>query len=388
MRLRGFNNILVFVILIFFIAFSQTFVEQHGQLSVDGTKIVDKNKNSIILRGMSLYCWSNAGTQFYNANAINWLVKDWKCTVIRIPILPSSYRSNPSSEINKVKTVMDACIANGIYAVVDWHSMDGAQNDLQSAKNFFSEIARLYGNTPNLIYETWNEPVNENWSSQIKPYHEAVISAIRAIDLDNIIVCGTPHWSQDVDVASQNPIKGSINIAYTLHFYAATHKQSLRDKAATAIRNGIALFVTEWGTSEASGDGYFDTTETRRWWSFLEQNQISQANWSVAALGETSAALYPGANPNGNWTEANLKPSGKFVRQYLILMNSTTKTIFIKNIKEDFVPLNHNILGCFDLLGRKTNLVFQSFDYKTSLSSKTYIIKFQNNNAISYVNAK
>src|SRR5690606_41644798 len=51
---------------------------------------------------------------------------------------------------------------------------------------------------------------------------------------DNLIIVGTPTWSQDVDVASNDPITGYSNIAYTLHFYAGTHGQFLRDKASTA----------------------------------------------------------------------------------------------------------------------------------------------------------
>jgi hypothetical protein len=37
-----------------------------------------------------------------------------------------------------------------------------------------------------------------------------------------------------VDVAANDPVSG-INLCYTLHFYAATHKQALRDKAQVAL---------------------------------------------------------------------------------------------------------------------------------------------------------
>ncbi|MDB5051863.1 MAG: glycoside hydrolase family 5 protein [Fibrobacteres bacterium] len=296
-------------------------VQQYGLLSVKGNRIVDKNGNPVALRGMSLYCWSTAGTQFYNANTVNWLVRDWKCNIIRIAILPGSYQGNPTGEINKVKTVVDACIANGIYAVVDWHSMDGAQNNVQSSKNFFTDLAKAYGTTPNIMYETWNEPMQESWATQIKPYHEAVIQAIRAVDPDNIIICGTRNWSQDMDEASKNPITISTNIAYTMHYYAATHKQALRDKATTALKNGIALMVTEYGTAEATGSGFLDAPESHKWWDFLDQNFISSCNWSVAALGETTAALKPGASAAGGWTAANLSPSGTLVRDEIRAKN-------------------------------------------------------------------
>jgi endoglucanase len=294
-----------------------TFVGIHGRLSVQGTKIVDQNRQPIALHGMSLYCWGPQGAQFYNASAINHFVQDWKCTVIRIAILPRNYKRNPTNEINKVRTVMDACIANGIYAIIDWHSMGGAQNDVASAQAFFSTLATAYGNTPNILYEPWNEPVQESWPV-IKAYHEAIISKIRAIDPANIIICGSRHWDQELTEASRDPITSSTNIAYSIHFYAATHRQLLRDNGTAALKNGIALFATEYGTSEASGGGAFDPAETKLWWDWLAANQTSCANWSVAALAETSAAFQPGASATGPWTDAMLKPSGILVRNYIL----------------------------------------------------------------------
>jgi endoglucanase len=279
--------------------------------------MIDQNGEPIALRGMSMYCWSNQGTRFYNPQAIDHLARDWKCTVIRIAILPGAYATNAGGEIQKVKTVMDACIANGIYAIVDWHAMEGAQNDLPSAENFFTTVAAAYGKTPNLMYEPWNEPVFEPWPV-IKAYHEAVIAKIRALDPDNIIICGNRNWDQQCAEASRDPITSSSNIAYSIHFYAATHRADLRKVGDAALKNGVALFATEYGTCAADGSGGIDRDETRRWWKWLKKNDISCANWSVAALPETSAAFRPDTTPIGPWTDSVLSPSGLFVRDYLL----------------------------------------------------------------------
>ena len=106
---------------------ADTFVQKHGRLSVKGNQIVDKDGKPTTLHGMSLYCWAQQGYQFFNTSAINHFAQDWKCTAIRIAIKPQDYRSNPKKELDKVKTVMDACIANGIYGIIDWHSMAGAE---------------------------------------------------------------------------------------------------------------------------------------------------------------------------------------------------------------------------------------------------------------------
>lgn len=304
-----------------------TIVEQHGRLSVKGNRIVDQAGNPVILRGMALY-WSQWKGQFYNPSAVKWLVDDWKCTVVRasMAVENGGYLTNAAAEKKKVMTVVQAAIDLGVYVIIDWHDHNAVNHAAQS-KSFFEEMARAYGKYPNVIYELYNEPLNtHSWANQIKPYHEAVIPVIRALDPDNIIVCGTRSWSQEVDEASRNPLAGA-NIAYTLHYYAATHKQSLRDKAATALRNGIALMVTEYGTAEANGSGFLDVAESRKWWDFMDQNQLSHCNWSVADLTETTAALRPGASATGGWSAAALSASGTLVRNELRLKNTATTGI-------------------------------------------------------------
>jgi endoglucanase len=310
-------------------AAQQSFVQQHGQLSVKGTHIVDKNGEPLTLRGMSLY-WSQWQPAFYNAACIKWLRDDWMCTIVRpaMAVQANGYLTNPSAEVAKVKTVVQACIDLGIYVLIDYHETENGMNNLAKAQAFFKEMAQTYGSYPNIIYELWNEPLNTHaWATVIKPYHEAVISEIRAIDPKNVIVCGTRSWDQDVDEASKNPLDTAKfkNIAYTVHFYAASHKQANRDKAQIALDNGIALFATEYGTTQASGNETMDTAETRKWYAFLDKNGIGSCNWSVSAIPEASSILQtnpPAGYVNGGWSESSLKPSGKFVRNYLRSANA------------------------------------------------------------------
>jgi endoglucanase len=150
----------------------------------------------------------------------------------------------------------------------------------------------------------------------LKPYHEAVIDSIREHDPDNIVIVGTRNWSQQVAEAAANPVRRS-NVAYTLHFYANTHGQWLRDQAKAALDAGAALFVTEYGTTDATGNGAVNEAATREWWAFLDKNFISHLNWSVADIPESSAALKAGASPEGGWAVSQIKPSGLLVREEL-----------------------------------------------------------------------
>ncbi|TIX50983.1 glycoside hydrolase family 5 protein [Alteraurantiacibacter aquimixticola] len=291
-------------------------VARHGALSITDGKVVDAHGEPVTLRGMSLF-WSQWGPQYYTRETVDWLVSDWKVTAIRASIAAEgddSALQHFDREIAKAATVIEAAEANGIYVLVDWHAH---RDHADEAEAFLTEIARRYGHLPNLIYEPFNEPLREgvDWSRDVKPYHERMIAAIRAHDPDNLIIVGSPSWSQDVDIAATDPLEGE-NIGYTLHYYAATHKQDLRDKGDAALEAGLALMITEFGIVEATGDGPIDMESSNAWWDWAEANGISWLNWSITDRDESSAALKPGTPPAG-WSDEDLTESGRILRARL-----------------------------------------------------------------------
>lgn len=289
-------------------------------LSTSGNKVMAGGQVASFA-GNSLF-WSNngwGGEKFYNAGVVSTLKKDWKSSIVRVAMGVNDgggYLEDPVSNKARVKAVVDAAIANDMYVIIDWHTHHAEDYQAQSIA-FFQEMARTYKNIPNVIYEIYNEPLQISWSGTIKPYANAVVAAIRAIDPNNLIIVGTPQWSQKVDEASRDPITGYKNIAYTLHFYAGSHGQYLRDWATTAINNGIPLFVTEWGSVNASGDGGVNTGETAAWVDFMKKNSISNANWSLNDKAEGSSALVTGASTTGGWSAAQLTASGSLAKSII-----------------------------------------------------------------------
>lgn len=314
-------------------------VDINGQLSVSGTNLVNENGEVVQLRGMSS-CGLIYQYNFFTDAICDTLVQDWGCSVVRLAMTTRGYDMgyvfDPDRFFDEVCTYADRLIERGCYVILDWHILyDGDPNENKElAIDFFSRMSAIYGDCPNVIYEVCNEPngtrfddesANVDWDNVIRPYALDVISAIRANDPDNIIIVGTPSWSQNVDEASLNPIDDP-NVMYTLHFYAGSHGQELRDRAQTAIDNGLPLFVTEWGTSLDSGSGGVFYDETIEWLDFLDNNSISWCNWCIGGSNtESSNALRLYSNNFtmeqklfGHWPDEMLSDSGLFVRSLIL----------------------------------------------------------------------
>lgn len=292
-------------------------VKKHGQLAVNGAKVVDQNGQPVILRGQA-HGWDNWWPQYYNADVIRWLRDDWCVDIVRpaMGIEPGgAYLSNPAASKQHVTAVVDAAIASDLYVIIDWHAHNLHQAE---AVAFFSAMAERYGKFPNVIYEIFNEPEQDETWPQVKEYATAVIGAIRQHDPDNLVVVGSPEWDQRIDTVQADPLQGQTNVVYSVHFYAGTHGQWLRDRVKSAIDAGIPVMVTESSGAEASGQGQNNYDEWQAWIQFLEQNQVSWLNYSVSdKAGETISVLQPGANAAGGWSETELTESGRYVRNLL-----------------------------------------------------------------------
>jgi endoglucanase len=312
-KVRGFSRI-AFAIVACLALVSQSFgvAAIHGQLSCISGHICGANGQPVQMRGMSMYGWTNAcGYAFYNASCINHLAQDWHCTAIRMP-----YQPNGSIPMTQINAVIQACIDNGIYVIVDWHG--GSATTASTTAAWFKTVATQWHTYPNIMYEPWNEPTVA-WS-QIKPYMETVIAAIRAIDPNNIIICGNPQWDQQPQAAAADPITDYKNIAYSMHFYAASHSESgFGPGITTAMSKGCAIFITEYGTCNASGGSPLNLPATTTWYNFLDANKIGSTNWGVECQDMNGAAAFQkSASTTGPWSASDLTTDGAFVKAYIM----------------------------------------------------------------------
>jgi aryl-phospho-beta-D-glucosidase BglC (GH1 family) len=292
-------------------------VSLHGQLRVEGTRLVDAKGEPVQLKGPSLFDVVSYG-EFANPKAMAWYRDDWKATVFRAAMY-TEYNGAYVGTVGEdaMRRAIRAAVASGLYVLADWHILADAdpRKYQDKAIAFFGSLAEEFGATPNIIYEICNEPnrADVDWAGAIKPYAEKVVAAIRAKDPDGVIIVGTPSWSSHPEIAAADPLPES-NIMYTLHFYAGSHGRDYRDRIDAAMAAGAAVFVTEWGTTDSSGNGPLYPGSTLEWSDFLDSRGIPWCNWSLTTKQETSAELKPGANAEGGWAPGVLTESGALVR--------------------------------------------------------------------------
>lgn len=308
-------------------------VSLYGALGTNGNKVVSiESGKQVMLRGMSLF-WSDAtGLGYYTDNAISWASNSLGIDVFRFAMgvqyynsqgnptepLLSGYITNPDAMMSKLDMMVRAAIVNDVYIIVDWHS-HRAESEQSSAVSFFRTASERYKGIPNIIWEVYNEPVNTDMGT-IARYADAVIGAIR-VNSPNLALVGTPRWSQMGSCGGVN----KDNVAYVFHFYAGSHSVNGYSGNVTSCMNGgNAVFISEWGTTDADGSGSVNSSESNNWISFMERNRISNCNWSLRhdkVDDKTEAsALFSGNKVLASVQDleaAEFSTSGKIVSKYL-----------------------------------------------------------------------
>ena len=286
-------------------------LEEHGRLSVRGTQLVDADKEAFQIKGVSTHglMWF---PQYVNEETFRTLRDDWQVNCIRLAMYTAEGGYCTGSDQEEMKELVDEGVSYatelGMYVIIDWHILsDGDPNTYKSeAKEFWQEISLKYRDYDNVLYEICNEPNgNVSWS-QVKSYAEEVIPLIRANDEDAVIIVGTPTWSQDVDEAAKDPVTGYDNIMYALHFYADTHKDDLRKKMTRALDKGLPVFCSEFGITDASGNGNVNETEADKWIELMDEKGVSYCIWSLSNKDESSALIKAGCDKVSDWQESEL----------------------------------------------------------------------------------
>lgn len=208
---------------------------------------------------------------------------------------------------NLVRQGVEHATNADMYCIVDWHILNEGSPKVyeNEAKDFWNQMSIEFSGHNNVLYEICNEPCNGTSWADVKSYANTIIPIIRANDSDAVIIVGTPNWSQYVDQAVADPLE-EANVMYALHFYAATHKQDLRDKLVQAHNAGLPIFVSEYGICDASGNGEINENEANQWVELLDSYNISYVCWNLSNKDESSAIISSACSKISGFTDDDL----------------------------------------------------------------------------------
>ena len=294
---------------------------QHGALHVENGKLTDADGNIVQLYGMSTHgiAWF---PQYINYDSFRTLRDDWNTNCIRLAMYTAEYggycAGGDKEQLKQlVRDGVSYATELGMYVIVDWHILsdcDPNQNK-DEAIAFFREMSEAFADNDNVLYEICNEPNSGTSWDSIKSYAEEVIPVIREQKPDAVILVGTPTWSQEIDKAASSPLTFD-NVMYTLHFYAGTHKDDLRNRLETCAQNNLPVFVSEFGMCDASGNGANDFDSTTKWLDLLNKYQISFCCWNLANKDESSSVFKAAGTALSDWTDEDFNESGRWIRDY------------------------------------------------------------------------
>lgn len=289
-----------------------------GALHVEGTKLVDSRGNQVQLRGISTHglAWF---PQYVNQELFHELHKEWNANVLRLAMYTAETGGYcTDGDKNKLKQLVKDGVEYAtnadMYVIIDWHVLrdENPNRNKEEAAKFFAEMSAEYRDADNVIYEICNEPNGSTSWADVKKYALEIIPIIRENDKDAVILVGTPTWCQDVDKAAEDPITEYDNVMYTLHFYATSHTDWLRERMDKAVDSGLPIFVSEFGTCDSSGNGAFDEYQSDEWIKALDARGISYVTWNLSNKNETSSIFVDGCAKTSGFTQDDLSQNGKW----------------------------------------------------------------------------
>ena len=299
-----------------------------GRLQVVDGKLCSESGESVMLRGVSTNGLITSEA-LINETLFHELSHEDGVNLVRLAMYTYGmgvigYCTNGDKDRHKqdIADGVEYARRQDMYALIDWHILsDGDPNRyLDDAIAFFTETAEKYSDYDNVLYEICNEPNGVDWPT-VKRYAEQIIPVIREKDPDSVIIVGNPDWSKDLYSVAADPLEFD-NILYTLHFYAATHGQDVRDMTEELSRQGLPIFVSEYGVTASTGGQPRDLDSADLWIELLERERISYCMWAFSKSPEACSAIRSTVPKTSGFVAEDYTPTGLWLMETLAKYNS------------------------------------------------------------------
>ncbi|MGA2171861.1 MAG: cellulase family glycosylhydrolase [Sedimentisphaerales bacterium] len=313
-------------------------------LHVDGNQIEDPNGNVVVLRGVDMIDLGVTQAQrggvvqvisrLTNKSDPNGSSPGWYPKVIRLPIVPadaagaSGYPnhfnpSDPNTYYNNIlRPAVNACAANDVYAIIDWHYVAKTYEHRTTTTQFWQYMAPKFANDSHVIFELFNEPNNDvgsdddDWCS-VRTDMQTWVDLVRSYAPNNLILVAGASYSQNIGPAANYPLLGD-NIAIVSHIYPG-HWLSGSSWYVDNINQCLTVypvFMSEWGFRQGASYTLLRGTITnygQPLMDFREGLKISGSAWCTDYSWEPAMfystplwGLRVGPNEMGGFTKDKL----------------------------------------------------------------------------------
>jgi endoglucanase len=311
-------------------------------LHVDGNKIKDPRGNVVVLRGISLIDlgflddWEGGAIEMIDRltdkNDSQGNSPGWYPKIIRIPIAPyDAYPDYPSKWTpagdeeyynTHLRPLVDYCALKGLYVIIDWHYVANTYDHVATTSDFWTHMAPRFANDSHVMFELFNEPVNDinddwignadvDWLS-VRDDMQTWYDIVRSYAPNNLILVAGAFYSQIIGPAATYPLTGD-NIVMVSHIYPGhwcdDYGWWYQDQITTCAAVHPVM-MTEWGfTSDPNYDDEYHlligtiANYGQPLMDFIEGLEISNTAW-VASYDWGPPMFYrpPGwPPPPGTW---------------------------------------------------------------------------------------
>jgi mannan endo-1,4-beta-mannosidase len=257
-------------------------------LRVSGTRIVESNGNTFVMRGVSHpHVWFPTQTSSY-AN-----IKALGANTVRV-VLGSGQRWGPNSA-SDVAAVVASCRQNRLICVLEAHDTtgfgeEGAAASLDQAASYWISVASaLMGQENYVVINIGNEPFgnNQQVSATWATATSNAITRLRNAGFDHLIMVDAPMWGQDwqgimrTNAASVFSADPDRNTVFSIHMYGVYDTAAEINDYFNAFQTaGLPLVVGEFGFNHSDGNPDEDTIMAQ-----AQTRGIGYLGWSWSGNG-------------------------------------------------------------------------------------------------------
>jgi hypothetical protein len=269
----------------------------------------------------------------------------WRANIVRLPLCQDRWFGKTADSPDggaPYRAIVDQVVQQagerGKYVLLDLHWSDGDRWGLdigqhampdENSLTFWKDCAARYKNNPSVLFDLYNEPFGDSWSTwrdggvvteqfqgKALAYHavgmQTLLEAIRGVGARNLVVAGPLGYASRLDFGAEFELKdpGGRGVVSANHFYPGWGNITDWERRVAAFRTRhLPLIVSEFGAEPDNGPVQEAAHRATGVLKSLRDHDLNWIAWS----------FHPAAGPCilANWDYTPTPYYGIYVRDAL-----------------------------------------------------------------------